>query len=96
MRHWHVIDSHGNSSFVMTGDFEHPRDVGYPDDSGFSVVRMAQEPGAFSVVAEGVITLDSQALRDAQALPLPQTQAALETLINARINALTSQSQPNA
>ena len=89
MRHWHVIDGEGVSSFVITEDLQHPRDVGYPDDGGFSIARMAAMPEPFTTVEAGVIVTDSAALRDAQPTPLPRTQAELETLINARITAFS-------
>jgi hypothetical protein len=88
MRHWHVQDSAGVSCFVVTCDLQHPRDVGYPEVEGFIAVRMVREPGAFDTVIDGVIVADSEALRNSQPKPLPQTQEALEALINARFNAL--------
>lgn len=94
MRHWHIKDSEGVSSFVITGDFEHPRDVGYPDEAGFIAVRMLGEPGAFDMVIAGVIVPDSAALRAAQATPLPTTRSDLEALINTRFNALSTQQVP--
>jgi hypothetical protein len=94
MRHWHVKDSEGVSSFVITGDLEHPRDVGYPDDAGFIAVRMLSEPGPFDTAVAGVIMRDSAALRAAQPAPLPTTRGELEALINTRFNALNSLQVP--
>lgn len=90
MRHWHVQDSEGISCFVVTGDMQHPRDVGYPDSAGYTSVRMAREPGAFDTVIGGTIIVDSQTLRNSQPKPLPQTQEALEALINERLTLLTT------
>lgn len=94
MRHWHVKDSEGESSFVITGDLQHPRDVGYPDDAGFIAVRMLGEPGPFDTAVAGVIVPDSPVLRAAQPTPLPTNRNELETLINSRINALRTQEVP--
>lgn len=94
MRHWHIKDAHNVSSFVITGDLEHPRDVGYPDDAGFIAVRMLGEPGPFDTAVAGVIVPDSAALRAAQPTSLPTTRGELEALINTRFNALNTPQVP--
>lgn len=79
---------------MITGDLEHPRHVGYPDDAGFISVRMALEPGAFDTVVGGMIVADSAALREEQPAPLPTTRGELEALINTRFNALNMPQVP--
>lgn len=93
MRHWLVISEDGEASFIVTDDFEHPRDFGYAD--GYIITRMVQPPGEFTRYDGEMIIKHDQALCDAQSQRLPQTAAELDALIADRIAAALLKLTPN-